>query len=649
MSVDLMNIGMSSLVAYKNALSVTSDNIANANTPEYARRAIDFSENIFGFGVKVADVRRVVDEEANQYARTSNSNFTGMQNYLKNLQQFEPLFENDSTNINKFITDTQVALQDTIRDPSVNQNRATYLAKLSVLVQQFQNTNNEIVRQKRNVNDSLETTVTAINSILSSIADINKDVATQLSRDPTVLADETDTLLQKLSNYLNFTSQKNNLGQTNIILSNGAALINAETVSTFSLMPDPENSSNELVGLNSGGGTIDVTNVISGGAISGLVSFKEDVMRAERALGRISLSFSQTLNSQNRLGIDGNGMLGGDIFQDINIASLMSQRVISNVNNTGVGDMSVHIDAVGELTTSDYTLTIQPSNKYVLTRKTDGVQVANGTLSSTFPQNISADGLTISVNSGTYNSGDQYTISPTAGAIDAMQVTILNDPSKLALAWPVVASPNLNNTAAGTINVDSITDPTKSSFSTPGQLSPPITIQFTSATTYNIVNATTGVPIESGITYNPSQGANIFPTPGSYDPGYRVSLSGTIGATDSFSIGFNSKSLSDNRNGLVIARLYTQGILENGKLNFKQGYDTLTQEIANKVSSVNQGYKDALDIKSNADQRREQISGVSIEEETMNLSQYQQAYQASAQILQSAKTIFDAILQMTRR
>jgi flagellar hook-associated protein FlgK len=41
---------------------------------------------------------------------------------------------------------------------------------------------------------------------------------------------------------------------------------------------------------------------------------------------------------------------------------------------------------------------------------------------------------------------------------------------------------------------------------------------------------------------------------------------------------------------------------------------------------------------------REQVSGVSLDEEAADLIRFQQAYQASAKVMQTASTLFDAIL-----
>ena len=49
-------------------------------------------------------------------------------------------------------------------------------------------------------------------------------------------------------------------------------------------------------------------------------------------------------------------------------------------------------------------------------------------------------------------------------------------------------------------------------------------------------------------------------------------------------------------------------------------------------------------VKDQAVQARDKISGVSLDEEAADLIRYQQAYQANAKVMQTASTLFDAIL-----
>ena len=57
--------------------------------------------------------------------------------------------------------------------------------------------------------------------------------------------------------------------------------------------------------------------------------------------------------------------------------------------------------------------------------------------------------------------------------------------------------------------------------------------------------------------------------------------------------------------------------------------------------------KDALTVVyDQALEARDTISGVSLDEEAASLIRYQQAYQASAKVMQTASTLFDAILRV---
>jgi flagellar hook-associated protein 1 FlgK len=66
---------------------------------------------------------------------------------------------------------------------------------------------------------------------------------------------------------------------------------------------------------------------------------------------------------------------------------------------------------------------------------------------------------------------------------------------------------------------------------------------------------------------------------------------------------------------------------------------TITQRI-----DVNLGAQYAL--LQNSIQNREMVSGVNLDEEAANLLRFQQAYQASAQMIKIASSLFDSILSV---
>lgn len=650
---NLMNIGITALSAYQNALNVASQNIANADTPFYSRRVADFQENPMLGGVRVADVRRIFDDAANEFVQAKNSDKAYYNIYSTQMNNFEPLLDTDATSIGKYITDSLGALRQ-VETSFTSGNRSLFLDKLTALAQQFQSVNAEINKQLNNINETLQTEVTQVNNLLGEMATVNADIiASKNNPDPSLL-DQRENIIQKLSQYFDFSRSTDSDGFVDLVLSNGMSLLQNVPPIVFQTMSNPSYSNIFNIGAYNGTATIDVTNVIQSGEIAGWVKYRADALQStQRSLGRLALVITQSLNAQNKLGIDANDNLGSAIFTDINTPSAISNRVFSNSNNTGSLTTTVTINNVNQIETCDYRMQIGAAGAYQLIRLSDNSVASSGTITGVFPQSISADGFTISITGGTFNKGDQYIISPTNGAANNMTVAI-NDPSSLALGWPVVGS---NGTASpgsdGNIVVDSIVNTSNAAFSVAKQLNPPINIKFSvsgGVTQYTLYNANTNALIEGPINY--VDGAPIFPTPGSYDPGYRVHISGkNVQAGDTFSLNYNTNPTGDDRNAVAMAALYQSGTVlgSNGQLvDFRSGYNLVANDISVKTNNGQTSFATANTLYNSAMANRDAISGVSLEEETMNLAEFQTAYQASAQILQVAKTVFDILVSLGR-
>ena len=644
----IYNIGLSSLVAYQEAINTTSQNIANATTPYYCRKSVNFAEGLFNNGVNISDVSRIYSLSASQAVMKSNSDFAKADTMLNSLKSFEPLLDNDSNNVSKYLNDTISSLQQLNVDASSLQGRSLFFNSLKNLSGQFGAVQNEISRQLSTANSALKTYAGDTTQILQGIASINKQIAgATVGEDLSALLDQQEQQVQKLATYFDFTTSVDSQGLLSISLSNGLPLVKGITASTVNTAVDPQNSTNQNLVINLGNGpSVPIDNYITSGQAAGVVSFRNTLAQTARDMGRLSLAITNAFNLQNKQGVDLNGNLGGDIFNDMNSGTMINTRAIANQANKGNAGMTVTISDMSQLTSSDYQLQFDTSSHYILTRSSDNSVVSSGNL-GTLPCNVSVDGMSLSINTGTPTAGDQFTISPTANAINNMGLSI-TDPKLLALASPVIANANTQNTGDGTINLVGITDITNSTFSVPKQLSPPLQVKFITPTSYQLINANTQAVMEGPITYNPTDGANLFPTPGGYNPGFQVSLSGVVAAGDTFNLSYNANSTNDNRNGLQLIGLFQQNTLDKGTLNFQQAYRMLSGDVSTQANSAQIQYDSANNLQQQAQNNFNQVSGVSLEEESINLANYQQAYQASAQILQTAKTVFETIMGMLR-
>lgn len=647
----LLNVGINSLRANQYAMTITGQNIANANTASYSRRDVIFSEpfySIYGNGVTVADPRRLADESLSRNVQISNSALSKSNTFVQNMQNLELIFDSDGSSISGYINESLKALNVANTEPSSTKSRDMYLYELKNIVARFNVADANLDQQQITINNSLKSEVNAINQITSQLVLLNNSIPLAPVEEKNSLFDQRDDLLTSLSKYMNYDMSLDENGTVSIQLSNGTPLVlnnNAYTMVASPSIDDP--SILELSVLNNHS-SIKITNMMTGGEIGGLLAYQNSALGdAKQSLGRLALVLAQSFNNQNKLGIDLDGNLGRNIFTDINKAEATRGRVINYTSNQGLGDLAVSIRDARQLTTSDYQLEFTSSTAYQLIRTSDHQVMSSGNIAS-FPASIQADGFSIDIASGSFVAGDKFTISPTRDAASDFGLAIQSSAS-IALGMPVVTGASQNNSGMGKINVTAITDPANPAFSIPGQLNPPILIEFLSTTSYRLVNALDNSVIEAGLTYDPLNGSEVFPTPGGFEPGFRIQLTGNISAGDSFTVNYNVNGSGDNRNGLLIADLYQQGVLNHNSLNFSQAFHLMTNDVASKINSAQITLNTNLIIQNQAEARRDQLSGVSLQEETINLARFQQAYEASAQIIEVGRSLFDIVIGLGRR
>lgn len=650
---DILGIGIRGLQAFREAIAVAGQNIANVKTPYYSRREANFVADMFNNGVSIGDITRVYSDAASKFLQTGNSQFEMSSIFYQQASELETLLgnnpkEENKTTIGVFLNAAVTALRQLNADTGSIQARNMYLDRLSALSNRFNTISNQISQRQENINQSLDATVETVNKIAKQLATLNVQISAAhvQGQDTAALLDLREAQIQELSKYMDFSTQTDSSGNVNVLFKNGTPLVFGSDSGTLSTAVNPVNPDTLILQFTSGVNTTDVTNVIQSGQIAGLYQTQASLQSAQTSLGQLSLGIMSTFNAQNKLGIDLNGNLGGNIFPDINNPTAMGTRVLPNLNNAGSASLNVSINDISLLQTSDYKLIFDSPTHYTLTRLSDKTVMGSGTIGA-LPQQITADGFSININSGPLAAGDQFVISPTRSAAADM-APAMTDSRLLALGWPVNSSASSSNLGTGAAKLTSILDTTNAAFSLPQQLNPPITIKFLTATTYQLVNATTSAVIEGPLTYDPVNGSEVFPTAGSYDPGYRISLSGPIQAGDSFNVTYNLNASGDNRNGLVMEQLYNKGILNGGSRSFSSAYSAFAGDIANQVNAAGVNYLSNQAVKDMASSQYAQISGVEVPEEANNLAMYQQCYQACAQVIDAAQKVFDTIIGLGR-
>ncbi|KFC83076.1 flagellar hook-associated protein FlgK [Buttiauxella agrestis] len=102
---------------------------------------------------------------------------------------------------------------------------------------------------------------------------------------------------------------------------------------------------------------------------------------------------------------------------------------------------------------------------------------------------------------------------------------------------------------------------------------------------------------------------------------------------------------SDNRNAQALLDLQKSKVV-GGNKSFNDAYASLVSDVGNKTSTLKVTSTTQNNVVTQLSNQQQSISGVNLDEEYGNLQRFQQYYLANAQVLQTASTLFDALLSI---
>ena len=104
----------------------------------------------------------------------------------------------------------------------------------------------------------------------------------------------------------------------------------------------------------------------------------------------------------------------------------------------------------------------------------------------------------------------------------------------------------------------------------------------------------------------------------------------------------------DNKVALGLAKLESQAVLLNGKATFSDAYGQLVSKVGTLTSEAKTNSSAQEVLFNQAKQAQQSFSGVNLDEEAANLIKYQNSYQASAQAIAVARSLFDTLIGAVR-
>lgn len=673
MSDNLLRIGTSAVLANSTLLSTTSNNIANVNTQGYSRQRTEFEPQILGLGVGKGTTERLVSEFTSAQLRRDTSALAFANQYTAEANRIDGLFSNPANSISTAINDLFQKLQTANNDPSAISTRQLIISSSESLIDRFSTLSNLVLDQAGYVNQQLDLDLTQTNALIKNVSELNRSILAyghgENNQPPLDLLDRRDEALRQLSEKLDIKVLDSADGEKLVFMATGQSLVveNGEfSILSLNGNPDP-NVRNVQLSLNSKPSVIRNLGIEElGGQLGGLLKFRDDLLiPTQMQLGQLALAMSDSLNSQNKLGMNANGELGGNLFV------LPQSSGLAFTGNTGTGSVAVNIDAgkASQLPPNDFLLTFTAPNTLTLEATDTSGNVVPGSAITVpgvvFPATLDADtlgltdfyGLSLTVN-GPMNNGDRFALKPLSSAARNIGLAT-NRPEDIALASPVrslVAQDNLGNAQVDKLIVTN-TDPASSAFVAPSSINgAPFTVVHIGGNQFEVRDNTNALLGTTPALPN-GQFNNIMTEAGLGNYGFDFNITGIPQTGDSFTVEYNTGGFNDNRNGLELAKLQTAETMRryavatpnaDNSVSFNEAYGTMVSFVGDKTSQARNSQAAAEALYSQTLQLKESLSGVSLDEEAANLVRFQQSYAAASKIISTSQTIFDTLLQAVR-
>jgi flagellar hook-associated protein 1 len=673
----VLNVAKDALLTQQYAMDITSHNIANVDTEGYSRQtpiivprqATPYGGFIFGRGVELQSIVRNTNDFLEQRLQKGQSELNSVSEQNTYMSVLESMFsENSGQSLSTQLDDFWNSWNDLANNPSGIPERDSLVEKGTLLSQTFNSLNNDLSKTSNEINNTIKSGVDSINGILTQIADINNQIAAvETSGNANDLRDQRGQLVTELSKYIDVNTYQYPDGNLVVSTGNGYPLVSRND--TYPLSYD----GGKIKWESSGSSQVDITDTISGGKMGGWLQMRDHVIpEYEANLGELAKSVIWEVNKihSQGVGLDGLSSTTGTYAvsdADLAIGSAASGLAYSDkitdgsfklwlYNSSGApaGSASIAVDAdtttMNNLASQINGLSIGGVDALNATIKDGklyiGVDAAHSGYSFAFSDDTSNSLAALGVN----------TFFQSSGARDiAVNSSILSDKNNVAAAkvnnnvGPAIG--DSGNTSTGIIT-------TGGPYT--GAADGAYEIQITSPSAFQwrkdggVWNA--GVAMGSSV----ALGAE----------GVTVNFNGAFVAGDSYSIdvtkstgAYGAFASGDNTNTLAIAGLQDQNV------TIKQWSYSGDTPSSNDVTNATMdeylhSFVGSIGVKSQSVQREEQykqtiqdqltttrdnISGVSLDEEMANLIKFQQAYTAAAKLITTSQEMLDDLLSSVNR
>jgi flagellar hook-associated protein 1 len=612
-----LSIAMSGLRANQLALSLTSSNVANSDTPGYIRKTVNqiqTSSGAIGAGVSVTGVNRELDLYLQQQIRTEQSGASYADLRSSILSSLQSIYGTPGgtgtleTAFNKLVT----AVQGLSTSSDSQSARIGVLNAAQSLTQQLNSMSAGIQSLRSQAESGLNSAVNTANTAMQQIVNLNAQLASGDTTDAAAAAlrDQRDQYVDQLSQLMDIRVIDNGNNQIQVFTNSGVQLVGAEA-STLSFNPqgtvtpntqwdaDPTKSNLGTLTLHfPNGGSLNLiqTNSIRSGTIAGYLELRDKTLvQAQTQLDQFAANMSSLLSDKTTAGTAvSSGALNGF---DLDLSGLQNGNVI-------------------HLTYTDAS-NVQHQLSLVRVNDPSVLPLSNNATTDPNDQVIGID----------FSAGMASVTSQLNAALGSAGLQFSNAGSTLRVLD--------NGFGTATVNAASVTSTTSSLLGGSGEV--PL---FTDGNSLYTGAITAAGQQSVGLAARIRVNSQIVG-----DPAKLVQYNATTPSGDTTRPDFlyqqltAGKSLYSPSTGFGTSTLPFQATLSN----FSQQIASAQGQAADTAKQIADGQDVVL---STLQEKFNSESGVNIDEEMAHLLSLQNAYAANARVMSTVKQMFDALLQV---
>ncbi|GAB3596333.1 flagellar hook-associated protein FlgK [Angustibacter peucedani] len=369
-----LSTALNALMSQRAALTLTGQNIANANTPGYTRQRAELAAVVTptqagmmssslitqnGGGVTVSSIRRLADAFVDARQREAHSQASYSTATSAALDQVEQVLgEPSDTGLSSQLQEFWGAWQGVANTPDSVPARQALLSKAATVVGTIQRGRAALDSAYGDTRAQLDALVTQVNTTAKGVADLNDKIriATASGNPPNELMDQRDQLVLQLSELVGAKSSPNSDGSVSVSV-NGVGIVSTTRAATLSASGGASIDSSTSTPLQLTWST-GAAATFTAGQVGGVVDVLRQVYpEAADGYDQVAAALASSVNAVHATGQDLDGTATGDFFVGTTAKSLglafTDPRKVGAAAQTGTASYDGSVaDKLGQLATS---------------------------------------------------------------------------------------------------------------------------------------------------------------------------------------------------------------------------------------------------------------------------------------------------------